>query len=88
MAKFYALARTSENHRMLADNIAAAQGGETDASGHAGAGVAFAAAHGGVGQVDIAARRRRPPQAEGGARWRVDFAAMVHFHDFNIESGV
>src|ERR1700731_3033654 len=38
-----------------------------------------------LGEIDASALRRRATKHEGGAGWRVDLLAMVHFEDLNVE---
>ena len=73
-----------EQQGVLADDLAAAQGGKADRAGRAGTGVAVATADHHVFEPDPTAARHRPAQADGGAGGSVHFLAVVHLDDLRV----
>jgi hypothetical protein len=82
-----ALASTGEKHRVVADDVAAADGREADRRRIALAGHAFARIDGAV--LEIAAERfgDHLTHLERRARRRVDLVAMVCFDDLDVVAG-
>src|SRR5438552_15354360 len=72
-----AVAVAQEHDRVIADDVAAAQGLDADLAGAAGADVAVARVAGGRRQVSARALRDGFGQAQGGAGRRVFLAAVV-----------
>jgi len=85
---FDALAGTGEQHGVIADDVAAANCGETDLRCRAFAGVAVAAIHGAVGEVATERGGDDFAHAQGGAGRGVDLVPVVGFDDFDIVPGV
>jgi hypothetical protein len=78
-----AFARAGKEHRVFADDVAAAHGGKADAAAHAFAGVAVAREHALCGQVDAARARHGFAHGQRGAAGCVDLVLVVgldHFH--------
>src|SRR5438270_467104 len=67
--------------------MAAAQRGETDIAGAAGAGYAVTGALLDLFELHPATCRCRSAERERGARGGVDLAAMVHLHDLDVPVG-
>ena len=73
-----------EMHRVIARDAAAAQACKADGANAALAGDAVAPALAVVRQRDPAALRRRFAQQQRGARWRIDFHAVVRLDDLDV----
>ena len=70
--------------RMLADHIAAAQGGKTDVAALARPGDALAREDFLSVEINPAPARRRLTQAQRRARWGVDLVLVMHLDDLDI----
>src|SRR5690606_20313950 len=81
------LADAREEHRVVADDVPAPDGGETDAGGVALAGDAVALEHPDL--VEPATERLGDdlPHAQGGAGGRVDLVPMVRLDDLDVVAG-
>ena len=82
-----ALARAGEDHRVVADDIAAAQRREPDGSQLALAGHAFARVDRAVAERATGASRGRLAQRDRRAGWRVDLVPMMHLDDLDVVAG-
>ena len=84
MGDLDALADAGEHHRVIADDIAAAQRGEADRAGAALAGVPLACVDRDV--VEPASLRRGDDLAhlERGARGRIDLVAVMRLEDLDV----
>ncbi len=78
-------AGAGKDHAVIADHRTAAQRGKADVAGAARAGVAVAALHRALIEVDAAAFRRRAAQHQRGAGRRIDFPVVMHFEDLDVE---
>src|SRR5690349_15526425 len=85
MAELDPLGGTGEHDSVLADDAAAAQGGETDRTGGARTGVTVTGADGGGAKLYGAAGRGGTAEKERGAARGIDLVAMMHFQDFDVE---
>ena len=79
-----ALVGAGEDHRVVADDAAAAQRRIADVAGRPGPGVAVARADR-AGWIDAAPVGRRVAQQQRGPRRGVHRVAVVHFHDLDVE---
>ena len=84
MGDFHTLAFAGKQGGVLAHDVAAAHGGKADGLRAAGAGVAFAAIHGAVGQVAAERAGNHFAHAQRGAAGGVHFVAVVRFDDFDV----
>ncbi len=82
--EFDALARAGEDHRVVADDIAAAQRREPDGSRLALAGHAFARIDRAVGERATGAARGRLAQSDRRAGRRVDLVPVMHLDDLDV----
>src|ERR1700674_5350738 len=79
-----ALVRAGEDQRVVAHYRAAAQGRKTNVARSPGAGVAVAALHRALAEIDLAPCRRGGTEHERRARRRVDLAVVVHLEDLDV----
>ena len=80
-----ALGGAGKDHAVFADHAAAAQIRKTDIAGMARAGIAVAAAHRILVEIDAAAFRRRAAKHQCRAGRRVDLLVVMHFENFDVE---
>ena len=85
MCQHDVLAAGSENQAVLADHLAAAQGGEPDRAGFARPGMAVRArSPSRPPALTPRPLRHRSAHADGGAGRRIDFLPVMHLHDFRV----
>ena len=82
------LAVRCEDHGVLADDAAAAQGGKADVAAPARAGVAVAHAHADVVELDAAALGGGLAEHQRRAGRGIDLVPVVHLEDLDVEVGV
>ena len=82
-----ALAGAREDHRVLADDVAAAQRREADRSRLALAGDAVPRVDRAVGEIAPDASGRRFAQTQRRSRRRVDLVPVVHLDDLDVVAG-
>jgi len=78
------LARSRENHFVIADHRPSAKRYKADIADSAQASMAIARADRMLFECDATAFRRRPTEKKSGAGWRVDLHAMMHFDDLDV----
>ena len=84
MCNLHALAHADEHHRVIPNEIAAADSGEANGIVFAFAGNAFAAVEGALFEVAACRLRDDFAHAQRGARRRIDLQAVMRFDDFDV----